>query len=56
MPNSSREAPGFLFSFLFVSRVWDISSGITLASHWLKDCANITPTPEENNQCSANYS
>jgi hypothetical protein len=26
-----------------------------LASHWLKDCANVTPTPEENNQYSANH-
>ncbi len=26
-----------------------------LASYWLKNCANFTPTPKENNQCSANY-
>jgi hypothetical protein len=30
-------------------QVWQISSGIALgvASHWLEDCANFTPTPEE---------
>jgi hypothetical protein len=28
----------------------------TLASHWLEDCANFTPTAKENNQNSANYS
>jgi hypothetical protein len=27
-----------------------------LASHWLEDCANFTPTPEENNNYSDNYS
>jgi hypothetical protein len=27
-----------------------------LAFHWLEDIANFTPTPEENNQYSANYS
>ncbi len=27
-----------------------------LASHWLEDCANVTPTPEENDQYSANHS
>jgi hypothetical protein len=27
-----------------------------LASHWLEDCANFTPTPEENDQYSANHS
>jgi hypothetical protein len=26
------------------------------ASHWLEDCANFTPTPEENDQYSANRS
>jgi hypothetical protein len=26
------------------------------ASHWLEDCANFTPTPEENDQYSANHS
>jgi hypothetical protein len=26
-----------------------------LASYRLTDCANFTPTPDENNQCSANY-
>jgi hypothetical protein len=33
--------------FLLVSKVWDISSGIGPASHWLEDCANFMPTPEE---------
>jgi hypothetical protein len=27
----------------------------TLASHWLEDCANFTPTLEDNNQYSATY-
>jgi hypothetical protein len=27
-----------------------------LASHWLKDCANFTPTPEENDKYNANLS
>jgi hypothetical protein len=27
-----------------------ISSGIDLVSHWLEDCANFMPTPEENGQ------
>jgi hypothetical protein len=27
-----------------------------LASHWLEDCANFTPTPEKHNQYSDNYS
>jgi hypothetical protein len=27
-----------------------------LASHWLKDCANFMPTPEENDQYNANHS
>jgi hypothetical protein len=27
-----------------------------LDSHWLEDCANSTPTPEEHNQYSASYS
>jgi hypothetical protein len=33
-----------------VSRVWDICSLqlSALASHWQDDCANFTPTPEEN--------
>ncbi len=26
-----------------------------LTSHWLEDCANFTPTPEENEQYSANH-
>jgi hypothetical protein len=25
-----------------------------LAFHWMEDCANFTPTPEENNEFSAN--
>ncbi len=25
-------------------------------SHWLEDCANFTPKPEENNQDNANHS
>jgi hypothetical protein len=29
---------------------------LTLTSHWLNDFANFTPTLEENNQYSANYS
>jgi hypothetical protein len=36
-----------------VSRAWDIYSGIGPASHWLEDCANFTPTPEENDKYSA---
>jgi hypothetical protein len=28
---------------------------LTLASLWLEDCANFTPTPEENYQYSAKY-
>jgi hypothetical protein len=27
-----------------------------LASHWLEDCANSTPTAEENDQYSASHS
>jgi hypothetical protein len=27
----------------------------TLASNWLEDCANFTPTTEENEQYSANH-
>jgi hypothetical protein len=27
-----------------------------LASHWLDDCANLTPTLEENHQYSASHS
>jgi hypothetical protein len=27
-----------------------------LSSHWLEDCANFTPKPEENNQYSSNCS
>jgi hypothetical protein len=26
-----------------------------LSSQWLEDCANITPTPDANNQYSANH-
>jgi hypothetical protein len=26
-----------------------------LASHWLEDCANFTPTPEENDQYNASH-
>jgi hypothetical protein len=36
-----------------VSRIWNISSGIGPYFHWLEDSANITPTPEENDQYSA---
>jgi hypothetical protein len=32
------------------------SSGIGPCSHWLTDCANCTPTPEENDKYSANHS
>jgi hypothetical protein len=40
---------------------WSSGFGIflpvsALASHWLEDCANFTPTPEENDQYSANHS
>jgi hypothetical protein len=51
--------------FLLVSRVWDIYIHInyiyiqilTLASHWLDDCAwKFTPMLEENGQYSAKHS
>jgi hypothetical protein len=42
--------------FLLASRVWDISSGIELASHWLEDYANFTQHLKKNNQYSANHS
>ena len=29
---------------------------LTLASHWLEDCANFTPTPEENDQRRVSHS
>ncbi len=29
---------------------------IALASRWLEECANLAPTPEENDQYNANYS
>jgi hypothetical protein len=48
-------SPGFLDSY------WSAGFGTflqvsDLASHWLKDCANCTPTPEKNNKYSANHS
>jgi hypothetical protein len=47
--------PGFLASY------WSAGFGTfiqisALTSHWLEDCANVTPTPEENEQYSANHS
>ncbi len=41
--------------FLMVIRVCYISSSIGPCFHWLEDCANFMPTPEEYNQYSANY-
>jgi hypothetical protein len=45
----------------FLASYWSAGFGTflqvsALAYHWLDDCANFTPTPEENNQYSANYS
>jgi hypothetical protein len=39
--------PGFLASYwpARYETFWKVSA---FASHWLKDCANCTPTPEEN--------
>ncbi len=34
----------------------DLDSDIGPCSHWLDDCAKSTPTPEENDQKSANHS
>ncbi len=47
--------PGFLASY------WSAGFGRFLqvsffASHWLEDCANFTPMPEENDHYSANHS
>ena len=42
----------------FLASYWSAGFGrflqvSALASHWLEDCANFTPTPEENDQYSA---
>jgi hypothetical protein len=47
-------APGFLASY-WSARFGRFLQVSALASHWLEDCANITPTPEENDQYSANH-
>jgi hypothetical protein len=46
---------------MFLVSYWSAGYGTflqvsALASQWLEDCANLTPTPEEENQYSANYS
>jgi hypothetical protein len=48
-------SPGFLDFY------WSAGFGTFLqvsapASHWLENCANFTPTPEEGDQYSANHS
>jgi hypothetical protein len=47
-------SPGFLASYLSAGfgAYLQVSA---LASHWLEDCANFTPTPEKNDQYSANH-
>jgi hypothetical protein len=47
-------SPGFLASYW--SAGFGIGTGIALASHCLEDCANFTPTMEENDQYNANHS
>jgi hypothetical protein len=34
----------------------DFPQKSALDSHWLDDCVNLMPTPEENNQYSINHS
>ncbi len=56
-----RECTRLSFRVCFLASYWSTGFGTFLlvsafASHWLEDCANFTPTPEENNQYSANHS
>jgi hypothetical protein len=48
-------SPGFLVSY-WLAELGTFLQVSALASHWLEDCANFTPTPEENEQYSANHS
>jgi hypothetical protein len=50
-----------VFNPNFLASYWSAGFGrflqvSALASNWLEDCADFTPTPEENDQCSANHS
>jgi hypothetical protein len=40
-----------LFAFYWSAGFETLFQVSPLAFHWLKDCANFTPTPEENDQC-----
>jgi hypothetical protein len=44
--------PGFLTSY-WSARFWTFLQVSALTSHWLEDCANCKPTPEENYKFSA---
>jgi hypothetical protein len=48
-------SPGFL-AFYWSAGFGTFLQVSALASHWLEDCTNFTPTPGENDQYSANYS
>jgi hypothetical protein len=48
-------SPGFL-AFNWSAGFGPFLQVSALASHWLEDCANFTPTQEENDQYSANHS
>jgi hypothetical protein len=44
----------------FLAFYWSAGIGIflqvsALAFHWLEDCANVTPAPEENDQYNTNH-
>jgi hypothetical protein len=42
---------------VFFASDWSAGFGtFLLASQWLEDCANLTPTPAENDQNSSNHS
>jgi hypothetical protein len=51
---SGVHSPGFLASYWSAEfvRFLQVSA---LSSHWLEDCVNFMPTPEENDQYSANH-
>ncbi len=46
--------PGFL-AFYWSAGFGKFLQVLTLASHWLEDCENFSPTPEENDRYSTNH-
>jgi hypothetical protein len=43
-------------AFYWSAGFWTFLQVSALASHWLEDCANVTPTPEENDHATQSQS